>query len=263
MRVEESLIDGGCSPSTSPCDPSGALKWSEMDLSHVNLNTSWPHLMNPTKNFELSPFPMDPVVNSRVSLWFGDILALQVDGLTQTTNETIDNLPEHIVTRTGQGYLTEIRQQIRSIRTGEARIVSSHHNLPCRDLVLTVTPRFSEKYRTAAETALFSCYKSVLEVRKIERGFKENFFRNTKICFCVRSGIMLNGVFFCLFLVQRACDKNMDCVAIPVLHKGGPAPFPDELGAHVAIRTVRRFLEKGHTSPRLVILAVADPTLFQ
>lgn len=66
-----------------------------------------------------------------------------------------------------------------------------------------------------------------------------------------------------LFDLQRACDKNMDCVAIPVLHKGGPAPFPDELGAHVAIRTVRRFLEKGHTSPRLVILAVADPTLFQ
>lgn len=55
----------------------------------------------------------------------------------------------------------------------------------------------------------------------------------------------------------------MDCVAIPVLHNSGPAPFPDELGAHIAIRTVRRFLEKGHTSPRLVILAVADPSLFQ
>ena len=100
----------------------------------------------------------------RVSLWFGDILALQADGLTQTTNETIEALPEHIVTRTGLQYLTEIRQQVRSIRTGEARVVSSHHNLPCRDLVLTVTPRFSDKYRTAAETALFSCYKSVLEV---------------------------------------------------------------------------------------------------
>lgn len=151
---------GACSPS----DPSGALKWSEMDLSHVNLNTSWPHLQSPTRNFESSPFPVDPVINSRVAVWFGDILALTVDGLTQTTNETIDNLPEHIVTRTGSQYLTEVRQQIRSIRTGEARTVSSHHNLPCRDLVLTVTPRFSEKYRTAAETALFSCYKSVLEV---------------------------------------------------------------------------------------------------
>lgn len=155
---------GGSSGACSPSDPSGALKWSEMDLSHVNLNTSWPHLQNPSRNFESSPFPVDPVINSRVALWFGDMLALTVDGLTQTTNETIDQLPEHILTRTGPQYLGEIRQQLRSLRTGEARVVSSHHNLPCRDLVLTVTPRFSEKYRTAAETALFSCYKSVLEV---------------------------------------------------------------------------------------------------
>lgn len=30
-----------------------------------------------------------------------------------------------------------------------------------------VTPRFSEKYKTAAETALYSCYSSVLEVKKL------------------------------------------------------------------------------------------------
>ncbi|ODM92602.1 Protein GDAP2 [Orchesella cincta] len=224
MRMMEHMnIDG----SSDPEDSSGAMKWSEMDLSHVNLNqnlSSWPHHLS-TRNFESSPFPVDPVLNSRVSLWFGDILALSVDGLTQTTNETVDTLPDHILTRSGPAYLSEIRHQLRSIRTGEARTVASHPNLPCRDLVLTVTPKYSEKHKTAAETALFSCYRSVLE---------------------------------------RACEKNMDCVAIPTLHKGGgPSPFPDELAAHVAIRTVRRWLEQGHSSPRLVILAVSDHNLFQ
>jgi len=55
----------------------------------------------------------------------------------------------------------------------------------------------------------------------------------------------------------------MDAVALPPLHLGGKTDFPDELGIHVAIRTVRRFLEKGHALPRLIILSVSDPKLFR
>jgi len=87
-----------------------------------------------------------------------------VDGLTATTNETLDDLQEAIVIRTGSLFTQEIRHEIKSIRTGEARVAPGHPNLPCRYLVLTVTPRFSERYKTAAETALYSCYNSVLEV---------------------------------------------------------------------------------------------------
>jgi hypothetical protein len=55
----------------------------------------------------------------------------------------------------------------------------------------------------------------------------------------------------------------MDAVAIPPLHLGGKTDFPDELGVHVGIRTVRRFLEKGRANPRLIILCVSDPKLFR
>jgi hypothetical protein len=55
----------------------------------------------------------------------------------------------------------------------------------------------------------------------------------------------------------------MDAVAIPPLHMGGKTHYPDELGVHIALRTVRRFLEKGHASPRLIILSVPDPKLFR
>jgi O-acetyl-ADP-ribose deacetylase (regulator of RNase III) len=95
---------------------------------------------------------------------FGDIFSLTVDGLTTTTNESLEEVQENIVQRAGSNYPQEIRNEIRNIRTGEARVTGAHPNLPCRYLVFTVTPRFSEKYKTAAETALFSCYNGVLEV---------------------------------------------------------------------------------------------------
>src|ERR1700743_1662535 len=81
-----------------------------------------------------------------------------IDGLTTTTNESLDEIQESILVRTGSNYPQEIRSENKSIRTGEARLAPGHPNLPCRHLVFTVTPRFSEKYRTAAETALYSCY---------------------------------------------------------------------------------------------------------
>ncbi|XP_021957884.1 protein GDAP2 homolog [Folsomia candida] len=200
-------------------EPTGAVKWSEMDLTNLDLNT-WNYI---NRNFDSSPFPIDPVINSRIALWFGDILSLTVDGLATTTNESLDEIQESILFRTGSNYPQEIRNEIKSIRTGEARVVSGHPNLPCRNLLLTVTPRFSEKYKTAAETALYSCYSSVLE---------------------------------------KVSEKRMETVAIPPLHLGGKTNFPDELGVHVAIRTVRRFLEKGHSYPRLIVLCVPDPKLF-
>jgi hypothetical protein len=55
----------------------------------------------------------------------------------------------------------------------------------------------------------------------------------------------------------------MTAVGIPPIHMGGKTLFPDELGAHVAMRTVRRFLEKGHSLPHLIVLTVADPHLFK
>jgi hypothetical protein len=95
---------------------------------------------------------------------FGDILSLTVDGLTTTTNESLDEIQESIVLRTDSNYPADIRHEIKSIRTGEAKLAFGHPNLPCRYLVLTVTPRYSDKFKSAAETALFSCYNSVLEV---------------------------------------------------------------------------------------------------
>lgn len=46
-------------------EPTGAVKWSDMDLSNIELST-WNYT---TRHFDSSPFPIDPVINSRVALW--------------------------------------------------------------------------------------------------------------------------------------------------------------------------------------------------
>jgi O-acetyl-ADP-ribose deacetylase (regulator of RNase III) len=70
-------------------------------------------------------------------------------------------------------------------------------------LVCTVGPRYVEKYRTAATNALSHCYRGALEC-------------------CVEAG--------------------KETIAIPVMYTADKH-FPREFAAHVAIRTIRRFLE--------------------
>ena len=47
-------------------DNGGIIKWSQMDVSHLDLN---PRTYGSGKNFESSPFSVDPVINSRIALW--------------------------------------------------------------------------------------------------------------------------------------------------------------------------------------------------
>ncbi len=46
-------------------EPTGAVKWSEMDLTNLDLNP-WNYT---NRNFDSTPFPIDPVINSRIALW--------------------------------------------------------------------------------------------------------------------------------------------------------------------------------------------------
>ena len=46
-------------------------------------------------------------------------------------------------------------------RTGEAKITKGY-KLAARCIIHTVGPRYNAKYRTAAESALFNCYRNIL-----------------------------------------------------------------------------------------------------
>lgn len=42
--------------------------------------------------------------------------------------------------------------------------LNSPHFVTCRFVIHTVGPRYNIKYKTAAESALFSCYRSVMKI---------------------------------------------------------------------------------------------------
>ena len=100
-------------------------------------------------------------------------------------------------------------------RTGEAKL-SKGYGLAAAHVIHTVGPRYNVKYRTAAENALHSCYRNVLQVAK------ENKIRAVAFC-CVNS--------------ER---------------KG----YPPEDAVHIALRTVRRFLERWGPDIDRIVFAV-------
>eukprot|EP00998_Keelungia_sp_KM082_P002480 NODE_1302_length_1388_cov_3.858049_g1291_i0.p1 GENE.NODE_1302_length_1388_cov_3.858049_g1291_i0~~NODE_1302_length_1388_cov_3.858049_g1291_i0.p1 ORF type:complete len:458 (-),score=80.16 NODE_1302_length_1388_cov_3.858049_g1291_i0:15-1388(-) len=55
-------------------------------------------------------------------------------------------------------------------RTGDA-IITNAYNLPCSKVIHTVGPRYNEKYRTAAENMLHSCYRACIQIL-VENGLR-------------------------------------------------------------------------------------------
>ncbi|XP_019165642.1 PREDICTED: ganglioside-induced differentiation-associated protein 2-like isoform X3 [Ipomoea nil] len=96
--------------------------------------------------------------------------------------------------------------------------VTKAYDLPARRVIHTVGPKYSVKYHTAAENALSLCYRSCLELL-IENG---------------RQSIATG----CIYTE----NKN----------------YPREPAAHVAIRTLRRFLEKQKDKIKAVVLCTTS-----
>ncbi|CAL4068407.1 unnamed protein product, partial [Meganyctiphanes norvegica] len=94
-------------------------------------------------------------------------------------------------------------------------ILTDGFNLPARYIIHTVGPRYNIKYQTAAESALHLCYRRTLEC---------------------------------------AVEKKMRTVACCVINSVRRS-YPPDQGAHIALRTIRRFLEHwGGSLERLVLV---------
>jgi O-acetyl-ADP-ribose deacetylase (regulator of RNase III) len=148
---------------------------------------------------ERAKFGIDPLLNSKISLWYGNIVDLVVDAIVNSTDENMTNTigtSGIILERGGEELLDEIKK-CEICRTGEVRMTKGH-NLPSKNIIHTVGPRYHEKYRTAAENALHSCYRNSLVL------LKENKLRT---------------------------------IAFTVVHNERKG-YPPEIGAHIAIRIV-------------------------
>ncbi|XP_075994683.1 ganglioside-induced differentiation-associated protein 2 [Genypterus blacodes] len=166
-----------------------------------------------------SPFPLRPDINRKVFLFTGDVALLNCTAIVNTTNESLND-KNPVSDRVHQLAGPELRDELlklKGCRTGEAKMTKGF-SLAARFILHTVGPKYKAKYRTAAESSLYSCYRSIL---------------------------------------QLALEQSMASVGFCVVSttKRG---YPLEDATHIAFRTVRRFLEHHGSSIEAVVFAVSE-----
>ncbi|ETI51190.1 hypothetical protein L917_05088 [Phytophthora nicotianae] len=159
---------------------------------------------DPLSTADDAPFPVCAPLNAKLSLWCGPIYRLRVDVVINSTCESM---------RQSDGDFGKLLKAagpeiaVECDAAGACRtgdaVLTRGCKLPAQFILHTVGPRYLPKYHNAAEHALHSCYRSVLTVAR------ENGLRS------VATG----------------------CIYTP--RKG----YPREEAAHIAARTVRRYLE--------------------
>lgn len=117
-----------------------------------------------------SPFVVDPQLNSLISIWLGDQLALEVDAVVNATSEQLNDrsvFSRRLAAIAGEELGAAITR-LDGCRTGEAKVTPGF-NLRARYIIHTVGPRYNARYRTAAENALHSCYRGCVQLMKETR----------------------------------------------------------------------------------------------
>ncbi|XP_055917469.1 protein GDAP2 homolog isoform X1 [Eupeodes corollae] len=190
-------------------------KWGGLEKNLTTLPaTNYSSVVLPRHS--TSPFPVSDNINSRLIIWDGDITLLEVDAITNTTDETLTEsniISDRVLAAAGNQLKDELQNHIKECRTGEVQVTKGY-NLPALYIIHTVGPIYKNKFKTAAENTLHYCYRNVL--------YKAKELNLKTIALCNISTIQRN--------------------------------FPADLEAHIALRTIRRFLERFQSE--IVILCV-------
>uniref|UniRef100_A0A8C9W413 Ganglioside induced differentiation associated protein 2 n=1 Tax=Scleropages formosus TaxID=113540 RepID=A0A8C9W413_SCLFO len=164
-----------------------------------------------------SPFPFRDDINRKVVLYIGNVALLNCTAIVNTSNELLSdkNPVSDSIHQLAGPELREELLKMKGCRTGEAKMTKGF-NLAARFIIHTVGPKYKAKYRTAAESSLFSCYRNVLQIAR---------------------------------------EQAMASVALCVISTAKRG-YPLEDATHIALRTVRRFLEKHGESLETIVFAV-------
>lgn len=171
-------------------------------------------------NHATSPFHCRPDLNIKVVLWTGDITCLKVDAIVNSTNETMNerNPVSDAIMAKAGPGLLDEIRREIKVCRTGEVVVTEGHNLPARYILHTVGPKYNIKYQTAAENTLHLCYRNVLQ--------KVQELQLTSVALCVINSVQRN--------------------------------YPPEEGAHIALRTTRRFLEQWSGALLSTVVFVVD-----
>ncbi|RCV46525.1 hypothetical protein SETIT_9G538400v2 [Setaria italica] len=165
-----------------------------------------------------SRFPVDHEINSKIYLWRGHPWNLEVDAVVNSTNENLDEAHSSPGLHAAAG--PGLAEECATL--GGCRTgmakMTNAYDLPARKVIHTVGPKYAVKYHTAAENALSHCYRSCLEL---------------------------------------LIENGLDSIATGCIYTEAKN-YPREPAAHVAIRTVRRFLEKQKDKIRAIVFCTTS-----
>ncbi|CAE7266783.1 Ganglioside-induced differentiation-associated protein 2 [Symbiodinium microadriaticum] len=112
------------------------------------------------------PFSVEPEINSKLFLWQGDLCSLEVDALLAPVAAGYTPGCSTVFGRVLQHGGPDLREELRHMegcRSGEARSCKAY-NLPCQRLLLTVGPKYKDKYQVAAQNTLNACYRESMQL---------------------------------------------------------------------------------------------------
>nr|XP_015894979.1 protein GDAP2 homolog isoform X1 [Ziziphus jujuba var. spinosa]XP_048318575.1 protein GDAP2 homolog isoform X1 [Ziziphus jujuba var. spinosa] len=211
-------------PRWSDAEYRASLEYENEDPSYSNSYFPDPLTSPPgedsSSNGNVSRFPVDHEINLKIYLWRGNPWNLEVDAVVNSTNESLDEAHSSPGLHAAAG--PGLAEECATL--GGCRTgmakVTNAYDLPARRVIHTVGPKYAVKYHTAAENALSHCYRSCLE----------------------------------LLIENRLRSIAMGCIYTENKN------YPREPAAHVAIRTVRRFLEKQKDKITAVVFCTTTST---
>uniref|UniRef100_A0A6B0VDR9 Putative hismacro and sec14 domain-containing-containing protein n=1 Tax=Ixodes ricinus TaxID=34613 RepID=A0A6B0VDR9_IXORI len=235
-------------------------RWHQIAPQELGLVGAEAGAQCPADVHERTPFPISEVVNRKVALWVGDLTSLNTHAIVNSTNENLTDkspLSQRIVERAGEQLRRDMLNEIRTCRTGEAKL-SKGYNLPARFVIHTVGPKYNAKFRTAAESALHSSYWRVLQM------LPEHGLATLGLCpiHSARRGYPLrDGAHLALRTLRRFLELHgLATLGLCPIHSARRG-YPLRDGAHLALRTLRRFLELHGDCVELVVLVMEGTEL--
>ncbi|GAB6032554.1 hypothetical protein CHUAL_011446 [Chamberlinius hualienensis] len=179
-------------------------RWSDVQVPQETNGYRRPSL--PGRVHDRPPFPFNPQLNEKVALWVGYIGCLNAHAIVNSTNEALNdrNPLSERISKDAGPQLKNEIQQTVKVCKTGEAKATKGYNLPARYVIHTVGPRYNVRYQTAAEGALHSCYRKTMQ------------------------------------LVRELGLQTVALCVINSVRRG----FPPLEGCHIALRTVRRFLEK-------------------
>ena len=169
-------------------------------------------------NIGTSPFLFNKNLNKRIIYWVGNIWLLKADAIVCCVGE--DSKKDLITQHTIRQAGPDYKLEYKKCVEkckNSDTKVTKGYYLPSSCIIHTTPPKYSPKYFTGSEISLHNAYKSVLAAAE------ENNFSSLGIR-CIHSSVHM---------------------------------YPPTSGAHVALRTVRRFLEQ-HSMPQTVVFVVSN-----